>query len=82
MKDSLWRELISLCRTAFACCALWQYHRPGESHQEEYGFPEWGDKPNFQFPYGTQCLCNTVVMWTDMKNDKTETDEQAQFVHC
>ena len=56
-------------RTSFACCVLWQYHRPGMSHQAEFGYPEWGDKPTMQLPNGMPCSWNTVVMWTDNKDD-------------
>ena len=75
---------------SFDCCALWQYHRPGKSHQEEYGFPEFGDNPNkvnVQASHGHQTpttlfKMNTVVMWTDMKPmDETGKDEQALFTH-
>ena len=69
----------------------WQFHRPGKSHQEEYGYPEWGNKPTMQFPKGMQLgnqhgdvASNTVVMWTDKANKKTEKDDQAPicFTHC
>ena len=50
---------------------MWQYHRPGMSHQAEFGYPDWGDKPTMQFPNGVPCSWNTVVMWTD-KKDETE----------
>ena len=61
---------------------MWQYHRPGKSHQEEYGFPEWGDKPTVQFPNGMTCLWNSVVMWrTDKPKDETEKDEQVLISH-
>ena len=61
---------------------VWQYHRPGKSHQKEYGFPEWGDKPTTQFPNRMVCSWNTVVMWrTNEPKDVTELDEQALTAH-
>ena len=73
---------------SFACCALWQYHRPGKSHQEEFGFPEWGDKPtkvNVQASHDHQTTfllkMNTVVMWRDNPMNETGKDEQALFTH-
>ena len=73
---------LKLHRTCFACCALWQCHRPGKSHQKEYGFPEWGDKPTTQFPNRMVCSWNTVVMWrTNEPKDVTELDEQALTAH-
>ena len=54
------------------------------SHQAEFGYPEWGDKPTMQFPKGVQIgtlhgdvASNTVVMWTDKAKDEAEKDEQA-----
>ena len=76
------------CRTILACCALWQYHKPGKSHQEDYGYPEWGDRPNMQYPNGMQLGTrdgnvgwNAVVMWTNIKDkDETKKDKQALII--
>ena len=57
---------------------LWQYHKPGMSHQEEYGYPEWGDKPSMKFPNDSTVHWNSVVMWTNEPEDETDKDEQAR----
>ena len=77
-------ELISQAAELPSPVVPWQFHRPGKSHQEEFGYPEWGDKPTMQFPKGMQLgnqhgdvASNTVVMWTDKVNEKTGKDYQA-----
>ena len=64
--------------TVFACCALWQFRRPGKSHQERYGYPEWGDKPCGD-DMGDDDF-NTVVMWRS--NDKGQAEKEDQVPIC
>ena len=65
------------------CLLLWQYHKPGTSRQEEYGYPEWGDKPSMTFPNDSTVHWNRVVMWTNKQEDETDKEEQAPipFTH-
>ena len=58
-------------------CSLRQYHAPGTSRQEEYGYPEWGDKPSMKFPNDSTVHWNSVIMWTNKPEDDTDKDEQA-----
>ena len=65
-------------------CSLRQYHAPGTSRQEEYGYhsgysPTPGTEVKaLRMPRGFpgMCLWNTVVMWTNLQKDETGDTEQ------
>ena len=65
-------------------CRCVQYHAPGTSRQEEYGYhsgysPTPGTEVKalrMQRGFPGTCLWNTVVMWTNAKKEETEDTEQ------
>ena len=72
--------------TVFACCALWQFSRPGKSHQEDYGFPVWGDmkptmRPGMAITPQGGVASNTVVMWRS-NDDEGQAEKYDQVQIC